>query len=45
MRDWEERMMGCGAKVLNSEGLMCHETPDEAVIAECEALGIQLAMV
>ncbi|MGN0402630.1 MAG: flavodoxin [Acetatifactor sp.] len=45
MRDWEERMMGCGATVLNSEGLMCHETPDEAVIAECEALGKQLAMV
>lgn len=45
MRDWEERMMGCGATVLSGEGLMCHETPDEAALAECEALGKQLAMV
>lgn len=43
MRDWEERMSGSGATVLNGEGLMCHETPDEEVIAECETLGKQLA--
>lgn len=43
MRDWVERMDSCGAKVLNGEGLMSHETPDESVLAECEALGKQLA--
>lgn len=43
MRDWEERMNGCGASVLNGEGLMCHEVPDVSVLAECEALGKQLA--
>lgn len=43
MRDWEERMSGSGATVLNGEGLICHETPDEEVIAECETLGKQLA--
>lgn len=43
MRDWVDRMSGCGATVLNGEGLMCHEAPDEAALAECEALGKQLA--
>lgn len=45
MRDWTDRMNGCGANVLNGEGLMCHETPDEAALEECEALGKQLAAV
>lgn len=45
MRDWTDRMNGCGASVLNGEGLMCHETPDESALAECEALGKQLAAV
>lgn len=43
MRDWEERMSGSGATILNGEGLICQETPDEEVIAECETLGKQLA--
>ena len=42
MRDWEERMSGSGATILNGEGLICQETPDEEVIAECETLGKQL---
>lgn len=45
MRDWTDRMNGCGANVLNGEGLICHETPDETAIAECEALGKQLAAI
>lgn len=43
MRDWTDRMTGCGATVLNGEGLMCHETPDGEMLAECEALGRGLA--
>lgn len=43
MRDWQDRMTACGAAVLNGEGLMCHEFPDESALAECEALGKQLA--
>lgn len=43
MRDWVERMTACGAVVLNGEGLMSHETPDDTTLAECEALGRQLA--
>ena len=45
MRDWTDRMNGCGATVLNGEGLICHETPDEEIISECESLGKQLAAV
>lgn len=43
MRDWTDRMNECGAKVLNGEGLMCHEMPDEAMLLECKSLGKQLA--
>ena len=43
MRDWVDRMSSAGANVLNGEGLMCHEMPDEAGIAECRNLGAQLA--
>ena len=45
MRDWVDRMNGCGANVLNGEGLICHETPDDDGLAECEAFGRQLAAV
>ncbi len=43
MRDWEERMSGCGATIINGAGLICHETPDDAMISECENLGKQIA--
>ena len=45
MRDWVDRMSGCGAKIVNGEGVICQETPDDAVLPECEALGKQLAAV
>lgn len=43
MRDWEERMTSAGATVINGEGLICQETPDDDAISECESLGKQLA--
>lgn len=43
MRDWTARMTAAGATVVNGEGLMCHEAPDADALAECEALGKQLA--
>ena len=43
MRDWEERMSGGGAAIINGAGLICHETPDDAMISECENLGKQIA--
>jgi flavodoxin short chain len=45
MRDWVDRMTAAGASVLNGEGLMSHETPDDTVLAECMALGKQLAEI
>jgi flavodoxin short chain len=45
MRDWVYRMTAAGATVLNGEGLMSHEVPDESVLGECIALGKQLAEV
>lgn len=45
MREWAERMEKAGAKVVNGDGLICQEAPDETVAAECESLGKQLAQI
>lgn len=42
MRDWFDRSKAAGANLLN-EGLMIHETPDTAGIADCETFGKALA--
>lgn len=43
MRDWVDRMNAAGAKVVNGEGLICQEAPNEEALAACESLGKQLA--
>ena len=43
--DWEERMTAAGATVLNGEGLICQETPDDDALAKCKELGKTLAAV
>ena len=43
MRDWVDRMSAVGANIVNGEGLMCQEMPDEEVLSDCENLGRQLA--
>ena len=43
MRDWVERAQGDGAQVLNGEGLICNEAPDDDVQAACRKLGADLA--
>lgn len=43
MRDWEERVNADGASLINGEGLICQETPDEEMLEECAALGRALA--
>lgn len=45
MRDWVDRMQSAGATVLNGEGLICQEAPDDDAIAECVNLGKQLAEI
>lgn len=43
MRDWETRMSTAGATVVNGEGLICHEAPDDDMLSQCKELGKQLA--
>lgn len=43
MRIWTERMQQAGAVVINDEGVICNEAPDETAAAECESLGAALA--
>lgn len=43
MRDWEDRINADGATLINGEGVICQEAPDEEVQAECVALGKLLA--
>lgn len=43
MRDWVDRMTSAGASVVGGEGVICQEAPDDTALAECEALGKQLA--
>jgi flavodoxin short chain len=43
MRDWVDRMTAAGATVLNGEGVICQESPDDGALAECVSLGKQLA--
>ena len=42
MRDWEERTKAAGA-ALATDCVMANETPDDAAIASCKALGAALA--
>lgn len=42
MSEWEERMRGQGARVLEA-GLIVRNTPDEAGLAKCRELGERLA--
>lgn len=42
MRDWEERMNGYGATLLDS-GLIINLTPNDDGVEECRALGERLA--
>jgi len=43
MRDWEERMSGVGANIVNGEGLICQEVPDALMLDKCKDLGRKLA--
>lgn len=45
MRDWVERVNGCGATVITGEGVMAHEYPDDDAVEQCKALGKALAEI
>jgi hypothetical protein len=36
-------MTSAGATVVNGEGVICQEAPDDDAVAACESLGRQLA--
>ncbi|MCR5767476.1 MAG: flavodoxin [Lachnospiraceae bacterium] len=42
MRDWEDRCKGAGIS-LSAESVLANETPDDADLANCKALGAALA--
>lgn len=39
MRDWVQRADDANANIYTEEGLMAHETPDEAVLDQCREFG------
>ena len=43
MREWEERMKNAGAEIIDMEGLMANEAPDEDAQNACVALGKRMA--
>lgn len=42
MRDWYDRTKAAGAHMLQTEGLMANNEPDEEALAACKALGKSL---
>ena len=42
MRNWEERVKTAGAELIGGEGLIVNETPGDAELADCKALGEKL---
>lgn len=43
MCDWTDRMTNQGATVVDGEGVICQDAPDDDVIEKCKELGRKLA--
>lgn len=43
MCDWVDRMSAAGATVVNGEGVICNEAPEDDTLEACKDLGKQLA--
>lgn len=43
MRNWEEQVKADGAVIVNGEGLIVNETPDDVALERCRELGRVLA--
>lgn len=43
MRDWVDRMSAAGATIVNGEGVICNEAPEDETLEACKDLGKQLA--
>ena len=42
MRDWVDRMTAAGATVVNGEGVIANNAPDDEAIEACKSLGLAL---
>lgn len=42
MRDWVDRMTAAGATVVNGEGVITNNAPDDEAIEACKSLGLAL---
>ncbi len=42
MRDWVDRMKAAGATVVNDEGVIANNAPDDDAIEACKSLGLAL---
>ncbi len=43
MRSWEERVIASGAVLINGEGLIVNEAPDDEALKSCAKLGSDAA--
>jgi flavodoxin short chain len=43
MRLWTDRVKAAGAEVVDGEGLICNNTPDDDALSKCRELGKKLA--
>lgn len=43
MREWEDRMKSVGATIVDGEGIICQDTPDDTALVACKNLGKKLA--
>ena len=43
MRIWADRVKAAGAEVVDGEGLICNNTPDDDALTKCHELGKKLA--
>lgn len=43
MRSWEERVIAAGGNLVNGEGVIANETPDDDALSKCTQLGKTLA--
>lgn len=45
MREWTERTLKSGAKLIEPEGLTANEAPDDDALSFCRALGKKAAAI
>ncbi len=45
MRDWEDRMKAAGAELVQGEGIICNDAPDDDILEQCKAVGKALAAI